>query len=510
MSKRYPPEEIIPALAHRNRQVKRYAAMILGVRQDDQLVPFLADLLQSESVPARRSAAHALGTASRSLLAPNRAAWSAPTIDRLAVQSLTASLEDADAVVRANSARSLGNLCDFADRAARYRDETDSDLLRSDDVALPLINALHDPFPMVRIQAATSLSVLAIPAALPVLIPLLQDPDREVRDAAAFAAAKLGARQSMPILLEILRDGLWDARRQAAASLRLVGDAEAVPALVDALADRSRLVQEEAAATLGRLGDPRAVPALMNALTVTNIMAEERRALREDLFTALGALGDRQAVPVIIRGLRDYEKNVRAAAISALARLGGPEAEDALIDLVDRDMYDDSAVSAVRQAMRALETMGAVRAMPVLRLAIEEGRQQLAPLAAHALRQLGDTITAGEMVEWLSSPDPEHRVRAVLVLPALFGRDAVPQLLPALADHHATVRAAAAGQLGRLGDQSLVSFLTDALNDRDEEVRKAARDSLDLLAEPRGRWSVPQSPEPDTTRDVVSDVVRMN
>ena len=72
MSKRYPPEEIIPALAHRNRQVKRYAAMILGVRQDDQLVPFLADLLQSESVPARRSAAHALGTPSRSLLAPNR------------------------------------------------------------------------------------------------------------------------------------------------------------------------------------------------------------------------------------------------------------------------------------------------------------------------------------------------------------------------------------------------------------------------------------------------------
>lgn len=478
---RYPPEEIIPALAHRNRQVKRYAAMMLGVGQSDQLVPFLADLLQSASVLARRAAAEALGTPTRSLLAPDQAGWSSPAIDPLAVQSLAFSLGDADALVRANSARSLGALCRLADQGARRRDETNSDLLRSDDVALPLINALQDPVAMVRIQAATSLSVLVVPGALPVLIPLLQDPDREVRAAAAFTAAKLGARQSLPILLEVLRDGPRDARRQAAISLRLVGDAEAVPALMDALADRSRSVQAEAAATLGHLGDPRAVPALMNALTAANIMAEERRALREDLFTALGTLGDRQAVPAIIRGLRDYDKNVRAAAISALTRLGGPEAEDALIDLVDRNMYRDRPGNDVRQIISELGSMGSVRAMPILRLVIEEGRQQLAPLAAHALGQLGDTITAGDMAERLSSPDSDDRVRAVLALPALVGRNAIPQLQHALADQHAAVRAKAAGQLGYLGDQGVVPFLTAALNDRDEEVRREARNSLDLL-----------------------------
>ena len=392
MLKQYPPEEIVPALTHHNREARRYAAMMLGIREDDQLVPFLADLLQSESVSARRAAAHALGTPTGSLLAPNRAMWSVTTIDPLAVQSLTASLGDADAVVRANSARSLGELCRFADRGAQHRDETNSDLLRSDDVALPLINALRDPAAMVRIQAAISLSVLAIPAALPVLIPLLQDPDREVRAAAAFAAAKLGARQSLPVLLETLRDGPWEARRQAAASLRLVGEAEAVPALMDALADRNRSVQVEAVAALGHLGDPRAVPALMNALTATNIMAEERRALRENLFTALGQLGDRQAVPAIIRGLRDYEKNVRAAAISALARLGGTEAEDALIGLVERSILDlvtrrqrilgDEDGNVFWQVSHELATMGAVRATPILRLMLEQGRQQSAPLAA--------------------------------------------------------------------------------------------------------------------------------
>ena len=124
MSNRYPPEEIVPALTHHNREVGRYAAMMLGIRQDDQLVPFLADLLQSGSVPARRAAAFALGTPARPVLTPDRVARLTSTIDRLAVESLTASLGDVDAVVRANSAQGLGALGRFADWTARYRDET--------------------------------------------------------------------------------------------------------------------------------------------------------------------------------------------------------------------------------------------------------------------------------------------------------------------------------------------------------------------------------------------------
>ena len=495
MLNRYPPEEIVPALTHHNREVKRYAALMLGVRQDDQVVPFLADLLQSGSVPARRAAALALGTPIRPFLTPDRLARLTSTIDRLAVESLTASLGDPDAVVRANSAQGLGRLGRAADWTVRYQDESMLDLLRSDAVALPLIDALQDPAAMVRAQAATSLSVLAIPAALPALISLLRDPDREVRAAAAFAAGKLGAPESLPILLEILRDGSREARRRAAVSLRFLGDAEAVPALMDALADQSRLVQEEAAATLGHLGDPRAVPALMNALTATNIMAEERRILREYLFTALGNLGDRQAVPALIRGLEDYERHVRVAVISALERLGGPDAEDAMINLVDRDRYGDRAGSAIRRGIRALAKVGSVRAMPTLRLVIEEGHEQFVPEAARALRQLGDTITAADMVEWLNSPNSYYRLRAVLALPALIGGDALPQLLDALADRDATVRAAAARPLGRLGDRSVVPFLTDALEDEDEEVRRAARDSLDLLAN-RGRRPLPPGEQP--------------
>ena len=440
MSNRYAPEEIVPALSHRNGRVRRYAAMMLGIGGDDQLVAFLVDLLQADSPSARRSAARALGTSLRPFSDPGRAAGSGPdAVDRLAVESLTAALRDPDFLVRAH--------------------------------------------------AADALRTFSVPESLPALLPMLQDREEEVRVAAALAAGELGAPQSLPVLLETLRHGPPHRRRQAAASLRALGDTAAVPALMDALADPSRAVQEQAAVALGSLGDPRAVPALIDALGAPNIMTEERKGLREDLVNALGRLGDRRAVPALIRALKDYDKHVRDAALSSLAELGGSEAEDALIGLVDRNIFDARPDVSARVAIRSLGRMRVVRAMPMLRLAMEEGQLELAPVAARALRQLGDTITAGDVLAWLSSANSDRRLRAVLTLPALVDRDALPHLLSALGDGDAAVRAAAARQLGRLDDGSAILVLTDALQDEEEveEVREAIRGALAALAKRRER-----------------------
>ncbi len=241
MLNRYPTEEIVPALTHHNGRVRRYAAMMLGIDGGDQLVDFLVDLLQSESTPARRAAARALGISNRPLPDPGRAAGLGPAaVDRRAVESLTAALRDPDALVRAH--------------------------------------------------AVDALRAFSAPASLSALLPMLQDPEEEVRFAAALAAGDLGAPQSLPVLPEALRRGPTHQRRQAAASLGTLEDVAAVPALMHALADPSKAVRERAAVALGSLGDPRAVPALIDALGAPNIMAEERRGLREDLVNALGLL----------------------------------------------------------------------------------------------------------------------------------------------------------------------------------------------------------------------------
>ena len=280
MLNRYPTEEIVPALSHHNGRVRRYAAMMLGIGGDEQLVNFLVDLLQSDSEPARRAAARALGVSIRPLPDPGRPGGPDPAaVDRLAVESLTAALRDPDALVRSH--------------------------------------------------AADALRAFSAPASLTALLPMLQDPEEEVRFATALAAGDLGAPQSLPVLLEALRHGPPCRRRQAAASLRVLGDVAFVPALMDALADPGRVAQKRAAVALGSLGDPRAVPALIDALGAPNIMAEERRGLREDLVNALGLLGDCRAVPALIRALYDYERHVRSAALSSLVKLGGTQAEEA-------------------------------------------------------------------------------------------------------------------------------------------------------------------------------------
>ena len=439
---RYAPEEIVPELSHQNGRVRRYAAMMLDIDGDDQLVAFLVDLLQSDSPAARRAAARALGISIGPFSDPGQAVGSRPdAVDRLAVESLTA--------------------------------------------------ALRDPNALVRAHAADALRRFSVPEALPVLLPMLQDPEEEVRVAAAVTAGDLGAPQSLPVLFEALRHGAFHRRRQAAASLCALGDAAAVPTLMDALTDPSRAVQEQAAVALGSLGDPRAVPALIDALGAPNIMAEERRGLREDLVRALGVLGDRRAVPALIRALKDYDKHVRDAALSSLAELGGPQAEDALIDLLDSNIFQARPDISAWVAIRNLGRMGAVRAMPVLRLVLEEGQLELAPEAARALRQLGDTITTGDVLAWLSSTNSDRRLRAVLTLPALVDRDALPHLLSALCDSDAAVRAEAARQLGYLDDGSAIPALTDALQGEEEveAVREAIRDALASLAKRRERHS---------------------
>ena len=496
MSIRYPPEEIVPALVHRNRHVRRYAALMLGIGGDDRLVPFLADLLRSGSAPEQRAAARALGTPVRPFSDSAWPGWSGfAVVGREAVESLTAALGDSDVIVRAHSARSLGKLRRQANAAQRLRDETTLAVLRSDAAIVPLIQALRDPTSQVRAQAAEALREFSAPAALPALLSMLQDPDEEVRSAAALASGDLGAPESLPVLLENLRHGSRGQRQQAAVSLRYLENTAVVAALMEALGDPNRAVQSEAAISLGHLGDPQAVPALIDAMGASNIMDEERRGLRENLVNALGSMGDRRAVPALVRALDDYDKHVRDAGLLALAKLGGSQAEDALINLVDECMSLAGHYGSVRPAIRGLGRMGAVRAMPVLRLVIEDGRRELAPVAALALRQLGDAITAGDMLAWLSSSNSERRLRAVLTLPALVDQDAVPYLLNALVDHDPGVRAAAARQLGSLGDESLIPILADALRDEveSEDVRDAIRSALASLT----RRHELQAPRPE-------------
>lgn len=86
-----------------------------------------------------------------------------------------------------------------------------------------LIDALSDPSPEVRVEAARSLARMGDTgkAAVPVLIERLRDPDENVRQASARALGQMGpaAAEAVPALIAILKspDSEATARRKAEA-----------------------------------------------------------------------------------------------------------------------------------------------------------------------------------------------------------------------------------------------------------------------------------------------------
>ncbi|MDG3007269.1 HEAT repeat domain-containing protein [Paludisphaera mucosa] len=88
----------------------------------------------------------------------------------------------------------------------------------------PLIEAVNDPSPDVRAEAAGALSSFPWrPGVLEAMLSLLDDPDEGVRVSSASALGYLGERRAVPALLGALNDPSAEVRRFARHSLKLLG-----------------------------------------------------------------------------------------------------------------------------------------------------------------------------------------------------------------------------------------------------------------------------------------------
>lgn len=96
-----------------------------------------------------------------------------------------------------------------------------------------------------------------------------------------------------------------------------------------------------------------------------------------------------------------------------------------------------------------------------------------APASADKVEDLARTLA--------TDPSYKVRVQAALVLGKLGDKRAVPALIKALKDSHATVRAVSCGALGRLGDNAAVEPLKEATKDGENMVRQAAEKALQQL-----------------------------
>jgi HEAT repeat protein len=288
----------------------------------------------------------------------------------------------------------------------------------------------------------------------------LQNPSPNIRSNAALTLGRLKSRISVPYLIDLLQDEEAVVRAAACGALGQIGDKASIEPLVSMVQDNVEKVQDKAVDALVGFGKQATVP-LLNAL------ARERDKFAQRAFLkCLGRVGDPKSVPALISYLRSSYFIVRQSAVSALIRFGPIVTRHLLatlsfnasdIEALKKDACDKEHPELQLRAIKAIGGLEEHRCVSLLKELVEEGLPDIQEAASQALFQIGCS-------SW-------GRCCALKVLGEVGDAALVPQVLPSLRDDSDNVRFEAVRALGKIGGAAAVRSL----------VRIARRDPCDFI-----------------------------
>lgn len=405
------------------------------------------------------------------------------------VPALVKALDDPDPLVKSGVAEVLGNLTDRAVPAIPKLVEMVSDERRAIVPAsftesyvpslripwfLPPTNdvrqrrtppaAPRNPENLLRVTAIAALGKIGLPArtlATPPLTQALQDPDPWVRLNAAWALAEIGASQPLlsywleafqhpdPILRQSAAIVFEDSNSLLRKAFGAEATASTVPPLLNALKDEDSTVREAASDGLKLLGT-KAVPGLVQALKAPEPLVRlEAAELLGDLTSAA-----QPAVPALVALLDDPDRYVPPASkLFAIPPLPLPIFPGAYLPPPANPENWVKASAAI-----ALGEIGDRSAIPALTTALKDNNPWMQLAASWALRKMDQTQGLPVLGRLLQSPNSSVR-RATLSQLEGYGPQAASYLLPyytaQLDSPDDTARNSAIIQLGKFGPASL-------------------------------------------------------
>jgi len=250
--------------------------------------------------------------------------------------------------------------------------------LQTQDVQTLMFGLFHEDW-QARRSAAAAMGRLEQPRFVEPLVVALRDADDLVRQAAATSLGQIGDRRAVEPLRSALVDRCGLVRLAALHSLRRIASPLRPEILARAARDEDAWVRSEAVRIAAEEASPEHRDLLLQALDDT------RSAVRAMAAEALGQYPERVVADALIaRMSQDAWRLNRPALMTALARVGGPEAVPCLIDALSDDW------DYVRQeAARVLGELGDERALPRLRqMAKDELYEPAKEAAAEAIRKI--------------------------------------------------------------------------------------------------------------------------
>ena len=288
----------------------------------------------------------------------------------------------------------------------------------------------------------------------------LRNPSPNIRSNAALTLGKMKSQGSTPYLIELLQDEESCVRASVSEALGLVGNKVSIEPLVLMVQDNVERVQDRAVTALVGFGKAATIP-LLNALS-----RERDKYAQRAFLKCLGRIGDPKSVSALISYLRSSYFIVRQAAVSALVHFGPIVTRHLLatlsfntsdIESLKKDGCDHEHPELQLRAIKAIGGLEDHRAVALLKELVETGLPDIQDAASQALSQIGCSA-------W-------GRCCALKVLGEVGDKSIVPEILPSLWDDSDNVRYEAVRALGRLGGDEAVQHL----------VRIARKDPRDFI-----------------------------
>ncbi|WP_447974905.1 HEAT repeat domain-containing protein [Nitrospira sp. Kam-Ns4a] len=208
-------------------------------------------------------------------------------------------------------------------------------------------------------------------------------------------------------------------------------------------------------------------------------LKDEDWGIREEAALALGASRDRRAVVPLLAMLKDPDRAVREAAITALTEIGEPAVTAVGACLDDPDLTVQESAACI------LARIGDARVSDRLMIALGSADWIVRMHTAQALGRIGEPRAVPRLLPLLNDKVKAVRVEAAQALVRI-GPPAVAPLLAALTHGEWLVRLHAVEALGKLKSPEAVEPLLRVLfNDRDPAVREDSVRSLGEIGDVR-------------------------
>jgi HEAT repeat protein len=440
-------------------------ADILARHGDMVVEPMIAFLEEQSQHPARAWAANILGEV--------RATRAFPALVR--------ALDDLDDEVRAKAAAALGKLGDhravtylldhlLTDPAPFVRARIAGALGQFNDTEVidTLVRALGDPAWWVRMRSVEALEQIGPVSEGPLML-ALDDTDPEIRIRAAVALERLGVPNR---IISQIESGT--ASGEAIEILTKFGLAGARELLAEQLAHRSAFVRATVISAIVQAGRRD-----LSIELIHTAVHDPDPEIRAAAYDALRTLGVKDAVASALDGLGDEDQHVRTAAMRLIGELGEAEVASMI-----RPRTGDFEPMVRAAAARALGQIQARDAQPELARLLRDPAPEVRAAAADGVADGGGTWAVPELLKLLADSDPHARRSAAHALGRVGGSSILPSLVRAFQTGSADLREVIADSVARIDLPTLPSLLDILMESRDLQARLATVRILSRIQSP--------------------------